>query len=159
MPFESQPLRVRLALLTRALETGDPAQLLRGAQLAYALAFGLTAGLGALLGLLGLWWQPLELKHPAATWALTGTAVLLAALTFRFSGQSLRRGLTQASEPRQRRSQLLTAAFGLSAAPAIPWLLACAALPRPLLALGLVALTALIYALGHRQLGQWLKLI
>lgn len=142
--------------LARALDTEDPRQLARSAQQAYALAFGITAALGAVLGALALWWRPLELPAAAAP-ALVATAVALAALTFGLSGHQLRRGLAQVSGARQQRSLLLAAAFGLSAAPAVPWLLACAALPQLWLALALAALAALVYGLGRWQIGQWAR--
>lgn len=152
---DSHFLRTRLEALTCALDAETPAQLAGGVQQAYAAAFGLTAALGVLLGLLGLWLQPLALERPEIAWALLGTGSALATLMFLFSGWQLRRGLAQVAGGRQRRAQLLAAAFSLSAAPAVPWLLACAALPWPQLALGLAGLAALAYALGRWQLGQW----
>ncbi|WP_261664260.1 hypothetical protein [Deinococcus sp. Marseille-Q6407] len=155
----SGPLTRQLAQLTAGLSTADPVELVRAARQAYGSSFGLTAAVGAVLGLIGLWLRPLDLGAETVPLTLLGLAAALATLMFWLSGRQLRQALGRGGTARQRRTQLLAAAFGLAAAPAIPWLLACAALPRPGLAVALAALAAVTYGLGWQQLGHWARLL
>ena len=77
---DSHFLRTRLEALTCALDAETPAQLAGGVQQAYAAAFGLTAALGVLLGLLGIAGVNLYTRHLADinAAALTPRLVVLA---------------------------------------------------------------------------------
>lgn len=159
MPLNPESLRLasRFGQLAAALHAEDTATLAAGGRQAYALAFAVTAVVGLLLGLLALWggWSPLHVAAMDVTGlALLTTATLLAALTFWFSGRTLRREVAAAPSLVARCAAWLASAFTLASASAVPWLLACAVLPQPQLALALAVLAAITFALGWWVLGR-----
>ncbi len=141
----------RTAALIQRLNSPDREMFAGAALQAYTWTFGVTAAFGLLLGLLAWLAHAQVLIHPAAALLTT----LLSLLTLLLSGWGLRWARARAKTAAERRAALLSAVLQGAAAPALPWLLACAGLPQPPIALGLMLLSGLVYALGRQCVRRW----
>ncbi|SEI83640.1 hypothetical protein SAMN04488058_10210 [Deinococcus reticulitermitis] len=131
-----------------AARTHTPEERLRSARLALRLAFLVLAAPGLPLGLLYLLTRPAPLAW-SVTLALVGLSLGLGLLPLRLARQAAQ----DTTLPPERRA--LTAAFQAGSAPAIPFLVGCAALASWPAAALLWALAAFLYLFAWRQVATW----
>ncbi|MFC3832259.1 MULTISPECIES: hypothetical protein [Deinococcus] len=139
-----------LERLTRDLRSGTRDGLIRAARQAYALALGVLAVPGVVLGVILLLSAPPQTPGPAVAGLLL-LGVGLAAVALYLAYQAARRADLPA------RQAALTAAIQAATAPGVLLLLGCALLGQPLAVAAFWALALGTYALVWRQLPGWVR--